>query len=465
MRADKIKISHFDFITIKSIIIDRTIGEHAYAKVTGHIADEDVEEYKEKLVSDIWITIDAVDEAGGSRTIMTGIIAGFSLDSQPHNSVLTLELMSGTCLMDRTKRFRTFQTAEQVYADVIHFINKDYYKGYALAEDILEVSPYDFLLQYEETDWRFIKRIASHFGLVVTPSIVRDGVIYHVGKVHHLTHTLPGDIKYSAKKQIDEYMTQASNGEGTLNEQDYIMYEITIRDIFDLWECLSFAHGSGYVYRIHSEYIREELVHTYYLCALKRINAARIHNEQLAGCSFEAVVREVKQDKVRICVSRDENSNQNITKWFTYSTGYSSPEGPAWYCMPEVSDCVRLQIPNEREAEGYVISAVHKETENNRKNPEHKSFRTKYGKELLFTPETIELTNHQGMYIKIIDGEGIQIMSSRNITIEAGGDLNLSSENASLMLAGSRKVDVRQGGAGLHMEEDITFSGGKFRIQ
>lgn len=73
------------------------------------------------------------------------------------------------------------------------------------------------LLQYEETDWRFIKRIAGHFGLVVTPSIVKEGVIYHVGKVHHLTHTLPGDIKYSAKKQIDEFMMQASNEEGSNN--------------------------------------------------------------------------------------------------------------------------------------------------------------------------------------------------------------------------------------------------------
>lgn len=112
-----------------------------------------------------------------------------------------------------------------------------------------------------------------------------------------------------------------------------------------------------------------------------------------------------------------------------------------------------------------MISSVHKETDAARQNPDHKSFKTKYGKELLFTPTSLEMTNHQGMSVKITDGEGISITSSKNISITAAGDMTLSSENASLVIAGSTSVDVRQGGAGLHMEQDVSFTGGKFRIQ
>lgn len=43
--------------------------------------------------------------------------------------------------------------------------------------------------------------------------------------------------------------------------------------------------------------------------------------------------------------------------------------------------------------------------------------------------------------------------------------MTLSSEDASLVIAGSERVDIRQGGAGLRMDKDITFTGGKFRIQ
>ncbi len=111
-----------------------------------------------------------------------------------------------------------------------------------------------------------------------------------------------------------------------------------------------------------------------------------------------------------------------------------------------------------------MISAVHMETDNGRKIPDHKSFKTRFGKELLFTPDSLELTNNKGMSVKIVDGDGIQIMSDKDITIVAGGNM-ISSQEDSLIVAGTESVDIRQSGAGLHMAEDIVFTGGKFRIQ
>ena len=69
------------------------------------------------------------------------------------------------------------------------------------------------------------------------------------------------------------------------------------------------------------------------------------------------------------------------------------------------------------------------------------------------------------MCIKIVDVEGIQIMSDKDISIIAGGSMTISSEDDSLIIAGTESVDVRQGGAGLHIDKNIVFSGGKFRIQ
>lgn len=449
MKTDRIEISQFDFLTITSLDIDRTIGSHACARVSGYISDENVEDYKWRLLEDIWITITSLDEDGEHQTIMTGIVAGFSLEQQPHNSVLSLEIMGGTCLMDRVSHFRSFQTMEMTYQDVMRLINGTYKGADMMGKECLEVTPCNFLLQYHETDWEFMKRIASHFGLVVTPSIVREGELYHVGDIHCLAYELSPDIKYSVKKQ----------------ESNSLEYSISVKEVYDLWNLITFGRNGGYVYKIHSEYKHGELIHTYHLCGLEQMKTARRYNEEQSGCSFPAVVKAVRQDQVQITLSEDENSSQEITKWFPYATGYSSPDGPAWYCMPEVGDMVRLQVPDRMEEHAYVISAVHMETGTDRKNPEHKSFKTKYGKELLFTPSTIEMTNNQGTSIKIIDDEGIQIVSSKDISITSGGNMTLSSENASLMIAGTGTVDVRQGSAGLHLDKDVVFTGGKFRIQ
>lgn len=465
MKADKIDISHFDFLTLESLEIDRAIGEHATASVSGYIRDEDVEDYRWKLLEHIWVAITAVAEGGERRNIMTGIIAGFSLESQPHATRLTLILKSGTYLMEAAIRFRSFQNTGMNYLDVLNAINQTYGEAGVKEEGGLEATPIDFLLQYKETDWEFIKRIASRFGLAVTPAITREGVFYYVGNANYYTYQIPATTSCCISKHVDSFMTQGANGLGSLMEQDYLEYNIRSRDIYDLWDRLILGNQGGYACRIRSEYRHGELMNTYTLRPLNGLGIMQMSNKFQSGCSFLATVREVMRDMVRIELTGDENSGQEITRWFPYSTGYSSPDGSGWYCMPEPGDMVRLQIPDQIEEHGYVISSVHMETGNDRKNPDHKSFKTKYGKELLFTPDSLELTNNQGMSIRIKDGEGIQIISNRDISITSGGNMTLSSEDASLVIAGTERVDIRQGGAGLQIDKDITFTGGKFRIQ
>lgn len=465
MKADRILISNFDFLTLESLEIDRAVGEHATATITGYIRDSDVEAYRWKVLERIWVTITAEDEGRNTRNLMTGLVAGFSLEPQPHATQLTLILKSGTYLMDAAVHFRSFQNTGVTYLDVLNAINQTYGEAGVKVEESLETTPIDFLLQYKETDWEFIRRIASRFGLAVTPAIVREGAFYYVGSANYSTYSMPEFTSCSVSKHVGSFMTHGVNGLGPLMEQDYLEYQIQSRDIYDLWDRLMLGNEGGYVCRIRSGYRHGELTHTYTLRPMNGMRVMKISNECQTGSSFQAEVKEVKQDMVRIELTGDENAGQEIVRWFPYSTGYSSPDGSGWYCMPEPGDRVRLQIPDQTEEHGYVISSVHMETGKDRKNPDHKSFKTKYGKELLFTPDSLELTNNQGMSIRIKDGEGIQIISSKDISITSGGNITLSSEEASLVIAGKERVDIKQGGAGLSMDKDITFTGGKFRIQ
>lgn len=464
MKADKIHISHFHFISIEKLEIDRTVGEHATALLRGSIQDMDVEDYKKLVMEKIWVKIDAEDEKGEKRTLMVGVIAGFSLESLQHAYVLELVLRSGTYLMDGIQHFRSFQDQSLTYRDVLQVLNSTYGESGLIAESSMNTAV-DFLLQYKETDWEFIKRISSHFGLAVTPAATREGIFYYVGNSQYTAYTIDEPINYHTGKYIDVFMQHGANGIGSLREPDYVEYRVSAREVFDLWDFLTAGTKRGHIYSIHSEYKQGEMIHTYSIRPAERLSVLQVFNENQTGCSFQAEVKAVMQDKVQITLIGDENNNQNITRWFPYSTGYSSPDGAGWYCMPEVGDRVRLQIPDHMEAYGYVISAVHMDTDNGRKIPDHKSLKTRYGKELLFTPDSLELTNNQGMSVKIIDGEGIQVMSDKDISIIAGGNMTISSQDDSLIIAGTESVDVRQGGAGLHMDDDIVFSGGKFRIQ
>lgn len=111
------------------------------------------------------------------------------------------------------------------------------------------------------------------------------------------------------------------------------------------------------------------------------------------------------------------------------------------------------------------MSAVHRQTDAARQNPEYKSFKTKYGKEILFTPDSILMTNNQGMMVEMNDSEGIMITSDKDIVIAAKEDLTIASGSASLLIAADNVLQVRQGGTSMTLNKDISFTGGEFRIQ
>ena len=109
MKANRVRVSYFDYITITELEIDQKIGEHAKARIRGTIRDKDIEEYKKLLTQKIWVSIIAEDEQGEKKALITGVIAGFSLESLQHIYTLELRLRSGTYLMDGRTHFRSFQ--------------------------------------------------------------------------------------------------------------------------------------------------------------------------------------------------------------------------------------------------------------------------------------------------------------------------------------------------------------------
>jgi len=466
MRECRIEITEFEFLSILSLTIDVEINKHACAIITGLISDENAAAYREKLTQDVWTRISAIDENKQSTDVMNGIVAGFSMESFPHRTILTLKIMSGTWLMDCETHFRTFQNPNLSYEQVMEVIGKGYTDSYFAGISAIKSPIGGLLLQYLETDWEFIRRIASHFGSYITPSVAHTGAVYYVGAMETSgVVKTPINTPFTANKRVGDFMRNSSSGLGSLSEYDYLEFKFQTRDIYNLWDQISLDCYTGYICKIHSEYIGNELIHTYFLRSEQGMAFIPAFNNRHTGCSFDAVIREVKQDVVRIDVTDDENVSQDETIWFPYSTVYSTPDGPGWYCMPEIGDQVRLHIPDEREQNAYVISAVHKGNSPDRQNPDHKSIKTIYGKELLMTPELIKLTNNNGLSIELDDGAGIKIISDKEILIQAASNITITSEEASMTVSGSDSVNMVQGGASVRLDDDIAFTGAKFRIE
>ena len=319
------------------------------------------------------------------------------------------------------------------------------------------------LIQYKETDWEFLKRVAGRTGLYLVPDVQNKGIRHTVGLPLGTKREISLD-NINIRLNIGSYMQKSRNGMASLQAEDMQELILTDREIYQVGDHISYQGKDYFIHQIQTVYEKGECIHTYCFKTKEAIKILPFQNNAVTGCSFSATIIGVEKDKVQIEIEHDEWKALDGKKWFLYSTVYSSADGTGWYCMPEQGDSVRLYVP-AKEEDSFVLSAVHKPTDCSRQNPDFKSLKTRYGKEIRFTPDSILMTNNQGMLVEMNDSEGITISSNKDIVIEADDNLTISSTNSSLLLTADDSLQVKQGSTSMTLDENIHFTGGEFRIQ
>ena len=452
----------FEFLSIESFQMKQEVNEHASLSFSGLIADNDLEQYLGLLSNDVWFKLEAEDKEREKQTIFYGIVISYIIDYVDHDTLLTIYCMSGTYLLDLKPHLRTFQNDVQKHSEILDFLcseneNMAFIIGQQGDEEIGNL-----LIQYYETDWQFMKRLASHIGAYLISVCHLQGSKFFYGMPNLEIHSLNSQRAYAVINHIADYMQNREKI--SICKADEVSYVLEEREIYRIGQHIQFLNKDLYIYKIDTVYKGGECIHTYYLKTWKGLITMQVSNTQIAGVSLKAEVTDVKQDMVQVKVLEDENRDLKKLRWFPYSTVYSSLDGAGWYCMPEIGDEVWLHIPSTEENDSYVISAVHKKQDYSRQNPDYKSLKNKYGKEILITPESLILTNNAGLRVELLDQKGIIIESDKAVQINADGDLTISSES-SAVIAAADQIIIQQGGTSLIMDQDISFTGGNFRMQ
>lgn len=458
MRENRIRIEPFLVLNLLSYHGVKRENEHGCVELSGIISREKAEEYLELLHGDTWVTITVADDKE-NRIIFRGIITRAGISQEGMGCVLTLELKTGTYLMEGKRHIRSFQDGSLSYKGVI----KTIIDNYGQSGMIMTASDQTcgFLLQYQETDWSFFKRIASCMNTVLIADSATGGSKFFCGVPQK---GIAGQIEtscYQIEKRLDEYAVKKMNGLPDMMEEDAWYYILKLRDIYELGDEIVLNGIAMYICSVYSELVGSELCHTYYL---KRKNGFRViqtYNESLVGVSMTGQVTGVQSTQIKIKLNDDENQMACGERWFGFSTPYSSLGGAGFYCMPEIGDAVRLYFPTMDEKTAYGISSVHREE---RENPAIKSIMNTEGKQIIMAPDYIRLTNNKGMSIELNDHSGVKVESSGGVSIQAAGSMDIVSKNAGLTLSAKDKVMLKQGETVLNLSGNISLNGAKVNI-
>lgn len=464
MRDYSLRLSPFHTLDTLSCHIKKCVNDHMRFEFCGLIQPEDEENFLNTGMEDIAVELSMVGEDGSEYLLCCGVVRDIQIQREGDLRRLSVEAVSGTYYEDLVKYVRVFQDSSSTYDAVLKHNEKNYQDaGHSMMIGNGSTIG-DLVVQYRETDWEFARRMASHFNSVVVPAYRTKGIHYYFGFPDGKQNIELSKHTYTIRKDAGDYLTKTKNQVLSLIEADALCLEVESRDVYEIGDSFPFQGQTYYIYEIESVLDGRELVHHYKLRSKAALQTIKQFNERMIGASLEANISGVSKDTVQVNIAAD--GIQSNRKWFLYSTVYSSPDGTGWYCMPEEGDSVRLYLPNEKEKDGYIISAVHVPADGEaRSTPDNKSLKSKYGKEVLFTPSLLRLTNNKGMTVEILDDEGIVISSDKAVKIEATEGVQITSLEQSVEIAAPESIELMQGKTTLTMKDDIHLNGAQVHME
>lgn len=463
MREERIVVHPFEELRVEEYRGFQQINEHATVKISGQIPYEKKEEYMKNSGGELWVQVAAVSPESAETILMNGVVERIEMEIIGRTCRMKLEIASGTVLMDCERKTRSFQNTGFLYSDILDVCDGQYDAAARIMTVAKGESTGQFIMQYRETDWNFIKRLASMNHTVVVPDCRIHGEKYYFG-LPEMEKKISGDsVEYSVCCDIEEYWYKKECGLD-VTPLDTTSYIWESREIYHLGEYGVLDGHQQFIWKIETKMKGSVLYHTYYMRPKPSFQVPVWYNTSVSGASLMAVVRGVKEEKVQMEILEDENKQGAGVYWFPYATVYSTQDGTGWYCMPEIDDKIRIYFPTEKEQDAYAASAYHEGGTGLRNMPEKKFWRNKEGKEIQLAPEKILLTDNNGSYIELSDANGVEIVSSGTVTLSAAGMLSISSRNSTIELSAPKRVKLKQGDTMMDLGGDLNLSGAQIKL-
>lgn len=409
---------------VQDIQMECKPNEHGRLFIRGVADDQDQTNAVLKASAEDRIEVFASQESGEGK-MFSGLIS--AVQTKHHNGVYVVEVeaVSGTSQLDVQKRRRSFQDSRMTYGELV----RNVLKGYAGSDVIQLIGDKEPIgqpiVQYDETDWEFLKRMASHFETVLFSDISEAKPRLYIGVPSRNSFRLPDDLPYTASKDLLAYQEAMAAGSSPLHSTDFFTYEVRTGERYSIGDGVLFREKPLVISEIKAGMDQGQLMYTYRLSRSEGIRQNRIRNRQLVGVSLNGKVLDVKGQQVKLHLEIDEEQPPAAAYWFPFAP----PTGNVMYSMPQKGTTASLYFPNDAGSKAKVIGCVHTNGEDCSKtgNPQNRYFGTEHGSELEMTPTAINIVSGSKEPLKISfdDAAGVTLTSHRKLMMNAGEEISL----------------------------------------
>ena len=333
--------------------------------------------------------------------------------------IADIQAVSGTILLDQKKSNRVFQKKAQTYMGIANTITADTEHSACILPGS-DMQTGGTLIQYQETDWNFLKRMASQLGLPLVPDISYYYPRFYLG------------LPEGEKKELGEILScdmcfdgryYAVSGKCLVDREDFICYDVVTRTSLSLGDRVTYEGRELLVSRKKTELAGGEVIFTYRLAGNGYTWVPWEDNPDYTGMSFVGSIVGTQGEQVEVAFDIDKTAAGGNRYGFAPATGN------LMYCMPQKGTKTSLYIGNGDEAQGIATGCIRTNGSicEGTGSPEKKSFRSEHGKGMDLYPQSMGLDGGETGKITFEDETGTTIESNGGLVLMAKEGIRLES--------------------------------------
>ncbi|WP_432749740.1 hypothetical protein [Paenibacillus amylolyticus] len=449
---------------LEEIRITRQINEHAKLYISGVIPEEDGPGILHVQAEGEAIVLRQLDQMGKSvRRLFHGVMTSLTVHLVGGIYRFELEAISNTYQMDIEISERAFQNRAMSYGELVKYVMKAYTYSDVIDNVTENTQLGELVLQYRETDWMFLRRLASRFGTVLVPEVTAASPKLFFGLPMGKLWKWPLDRPYHVKKEMghlnwhgDEqhrYMVQDPKG-----TQGALIYTMECYETYALGDKVELPDGKELtVTQAESRLESGLLMTTYRMMLEEHIRVPRSDLLDLIGLSLYGEVIRIIGDRVQMELYIEDGPIKAESSCpYPLSTAYVAEGHSGLYLMPEIGDTVELYIPGSRESKAYIRHAVPESKRSVSGGTQHKMWGHPDGPSIGMSSDEVTVQAGAGLVITLND-QGVTMQSAGNISIQGGslslkaGQIKATAPEAIWLLGGGSsfildgQADVRAG--------------------
>ena len=430
--------------TIHRLAIKSRLNDHSQLIIQGILREEEQDNCIQTATANDSVRIYEINPVGEDTLLFSGIVTELNVRCEHQTYHVEIHAMSYTTLMDKKVKSRSFQDISATYKEIIDNILTDYTNA-SYIQIPADHPAGSLIVQYQETDWSFVKRLATHFNTQLIPQDLGTGPRFWLGIRQTTPKPIESILNYTEINDTKAYRHILSHNLDVA-PWSFTKYEINSNTRLNLGESVIFQDKPCIVEQATASFIGGLFAYTYTLGHETGIIQPTQSNHKLKGVSLLGSVLDTQNTSIKIHLRIDAAQEKTSACWLPYAAQSNN----VFYCMPEIGENISLYFPQAEESSSIAVNAVRRNGGNCSKTskPNTKYLAIPSGQEIKLSPQNIDVSWPDSLNITLDDASGITIHSNDNIIVSAGGKLNLNAQEKIKIIAKSGNIVAGSGADG-----------------